>query len=433
MSEIVCPCCDTASPAEALFCQHCGEPIRCQTCGAALLAGARACIQCGAHIPGRESADSRLARVGGVAPGYNRLTIHEKSETHSYDADFVFSNELGAQSGVSDVIANLGGFGERAANSRSMTPNTDQPKVVVESVEQPPAQPQLTAGPEQPGTSDSAHGLHSDQSGMTPQRALQTVFREQDGRLILKVADLKAANQKDYTLRLVHIYIYARMVLFGETGAQRSDLYEVTDYARLSRDNAAAYISQDTLISRDGDTLSFKLGGEEHAEKTLMEIVTSDIPGQWPSSSETPSAAKPKKATRRSTGNKVDEDTITKVLDHPETKALIADISHNVVTGMTLTDKAILALYGLNKAGITGEVFYATISNYLYSVFHTEATADAIGSALRHLSAPADKYIVHKKDAGYRITPSGTEYIENTYRSHPGKNGTPIQTELMEP
>ncbi|HEX6544562.1 MAG TPA: hypothetical protein VF040_22575, partial [Ktedonobacterales bacterium] len=178
---------------------------------------------------------------------------------------------------------------------------------------------------------------------------------------------------------------------------------------------------------------SFKLGGEDHAVKTLTEIVSSDTPGQWPPSGDASSAAKPKKTARRSTSSKADEETIAKVLDHPETKALVVDIPHNAITGMTVVDKAIVALYGLHKAGIGSEVFYSVISNYLYSVFHTTVTADQIGSALRHLTPPADKYIVHKKDAGYRITPSGSEYIEKTYRSSSGNNGGPVQTELMEP
>lgn len=416
-----------------MFCQRCGEPIRCQSCGAALLADARACIQCGTHIPGRDSADSRFAHAGGVAPGYNRLTVREKSDSYSFDADFVFTNEFGGQAGVSDVIANLGGFGERAANSRPTSSRPAQSKVVVESVQQQPTTPQLTSGANNASHTAAPIEPDSDTGPMTAKRAIQEVFMQQDGKLILKVADLKASSQKDYTFRLVHIYIFARMTLFGETSIHRVDLYDVTDYAGLARDNVQSYIAQDPLISRDGDSLSFKVGGVQHAEKTLLDIVSSDAPGLWPPSADSLTASRSKKIQRRSSNSRADDETIAKVLEHPETKALVVDIPHSVIVGMGVMDKTIVALYGLHRAGIEGEVHYPLVEAYLYSIFDTSVKAKTIGNTLRDATPPASNYFVRRPGGGYRITQSGSEYVESKFRSKPSSNGQPVQTALVEP
>jgi hypothetical protein len=195
MSEIICPCCGGASPAEAFYCMVCAEPIRCKKCCTAILANARACIKCGTLIPGRDADERHIAGSGlMLPPGYNRLTVHEKDQTYSYDADFVFSDTFGQQAATGGVIAHLGGFGARAPASRPVTQYAGQPSGVVEVDEQRSSLPQLASGPNNANNGSSVPARVTD-SPTTPERAVRAVFSEHDGKLTLQVSDMKALNQ----------------------------------------------------------------------------------------------------------------------------------------------------------------------------------------------------------------------------------------------
>jgi hypothetical protein len=302
-----------------------------------------------------------------------------------------------------------------------------QSESVVEVDGQRPAVPQLTSGPEPQTSLPNAAGTVTS-APATPELAIRTVFSEHDGKLTLLVQDLKAAHQKDYTQRLVHVFLYARQVIFNEMSVTRQQVYEVTEFAGLPRDNVGAYISQDNQITRDGDMLSLKIGGLQHARKCLLEIVDPTTAGQWLPDGEARPAGKPRKAGKRSDGQT--EDQIAAIVDNAETQALARDIPHDVVVDMTVLDKVIVTLYGLYKAGVEGEVLYNTVSEYLYRVFHHEVDGDSIGSALRRATSQNNKYVVHKEGAGYRITPSGITYVEVKYRMKAGPSSAVKQPEL---
>src|SRR5260370_41325714 len=91
MSEILCPLCNAQSPENALYCQQCGQPIRCKECGTELLPTAQACIRCGKLIP--ECSTNGQLQIGmhAVPPGYNGLKLHEPSDVR--DVDWIVHND----------------------------------------------------------------------------------------------------------------------------------------------------------------------------------------------------------------------------------------------------------------------------------------------------------------------------------------------------
>src|SRR5437660_315290 len=91
MSEILCPLCNAPSPEQALYCQHCGQPLRCQNCRAEILPKAHACIQCGKPIPERADNEQIHVGMGLVPPGYNHLSLHETADMR--DLDVMITNE----------------------------------------------------------------------------------------------------------------------------------------------------------------------------------------------------------------------------------------------------------------------------------------------------------------------------------------------------
>jgi hypothetical protein len=138
------------------------------------------------------------------------------------------------------------------------------------------------------------------------EQAIRAVFAEHDGTLTLQLLDLKATSQTDYTLRLVHMFMYARKTLFGDPSTLRSEVYEVTEFANLPHDNVAVYLSRDgtTTKSANGESLSLNLSGLEHARKCLLEIVDPaphayPPAGKWLPSADTHVAPKSRKAAKR--------------------------------------------------------------------------------------------------------------------------------------
>jgi hypothetical protein len=413
MSETICPCCGASSPDDAMYCMLCGEPIKCKGCGAGILANARACIRCGKLVPERDGSAQRLAGAGLVPPGYNRLAVHEKNDSYSYDADFVFSDVFGQQTGASQVISQLGGFGERASPSRPIPQRTSRTPSVVEFTEQ-PAVPQLAPGPDSAAPFSTEATASKSSTMSAEERAIRTVYAEHDGKLTLQLSDLKAASQTDYTLRLAHMFIFARQILFGEQSTLRAEVYDVAGFANLPHDNVAAYLSRDSAIAKagSGDALSLNLSGLEHARKCLMEIIDPAVPpGKWTPSAEARVAPRTRKAGKRGDAQ-LDDDQMAAIKDHPETQTLVTDIPHERIAELSVLDKTIVALYGLKKAGREEEVYYGVIAQYLYSVFHVKVHVDAIRSSLRTAMSNHSIYVVHKEKEGYRITPSGENHVE---------------------
>lgn len=322
MNEIICPCCGAGSPGEGLYCMRCGEPTKCKNCGAGILASARACIQCGKLIPERESRELPLAGGALVPPGYNRLTVRQRAESFEYSADFLFSNAVGQQAGTGEFISLLAGFGDRAAASR---PTPQQPGLqhkVVEVDGQQPIAAQLASASDSAASVSAGTRMVLNSKESPDERAIRSVFAEHGGRLMLQMSDLKAANQTDYALRLAHMYLYARQVLFAEQGAPRGDVYEVTDFANLNRDNVAVFLSRDNSITKggSGDILSLNVSGVEHARKSLAEIMDPAVSaGKWTPSAEARGVPRGRKVTKRRSA-RISDDQMAAIVSYPATR-----------------------------------------------------------------------------------------------------------------
>lgn len=432
MNEIVCPHCGAISPEEALYCMKCSEPIRCKNCGASILADANACIKCGTLVFERESGRRRFSEAPIIPPGYNRLTVHQKAESYQYDADFVFSDTVGQQTGA--FVSHLAGFGAPASASRPI-PQPPQPQMsnVVEVANQQQAFPQLEADS---GQTTGLGVVYSPAHNgvMTPDNAIREVFAERDGKLTLLQSDMKTENstQVEYTLRLVHVFLYAHQVLLGDPNASRAEVYELTDFAGLPRENVMSYLARDSAIERKGDALSLKMAGIEHARKCLLEIVDPLTVGKYlPSTGSGKPTTRGKRSPKRIGDTQIEDNQMVVLVQHLETRALVQDISHDVLSDMGVLDKVIVALYGLYKAGHQEEVYYSTIATYLYDAFQIKVSTESIRSSLRTAMSHHNKYVVHKDGEGYRITPSGLNYVD-ALRVKGGNNTTVEQPELAE-
>jgi Predicted amidophosphoribosyltransferases len=152
MSEIICPICNNQSPEQALYCQQCGQPIRCKDCRSALSPTAYFCIQCGKPVSERVSNDQPRQGIGiGVVPsGYNQLKLHETPEVR--DIDLVLSNE--SIQHIGDLFPALFAAHLKGRCSNHTDQQTQQPDVV-EIMPNASSQPQLPAAVPQPANTSN--------------------------------------------------------------------------------------------------------------------------------------------------------------------------------------------------------------------------------------------------------------------------------------
>ncbi len=351
MSEILCPLCNAQSPENALYCQQCGQPLRCQDCGAGILPTARACIQCGKAIPERSTNDQFQVGVSIVPPGYNRLKLHETPDVR--DLDLTVSNE---------AIAHIGDLLPTLVATR--------PK-----------------------------GLKN-----------SSVFQQQQDQS-------ESSSKRDYTTRLVHLFLYAKYLL-GEEAVPRTDVYEILDDVGLKDGNTAYNIGLAKGISSDGnETLRLNLGGRRAAQEYIKDVFNPDLTDGWSPGADTRSTStkvkkQPKKGSDQQ--NTVDAD-VARWASQEGSKALVDKVPHEKASELSILDKSLLALYGIAEAGIKRAVPVAAIVKYLFKAFKVEVKPGAVSRTIyeerKHKTIKATYFTFDGH--GYEISPSGRNHIEN--------------------
>ncbi len=399
MSEMLCPLCNAQSPENALYCQQCGQPLKCKDCGAELLPTALACIQCGKLIPERSSNDQFYFGTSTVPPGYNRLKLHETLDVR--DVDLTVSNE--ALANIGDYLpsfigislkGNHGSFGDHQPQK--------QPDLVEGTSEVPPPQPQLPAA--------SRPVLSEDSSG----DPIWEIFRKQDdGGLKQDIQKLRASSRRDYTIRLIYLYLYAKLQL-GEKTASRTEIYTILNSVGLKDGNTANNINQATGISSDdNETLWLNHEGREKVQQYIADVFNSDLIDSWYPGVDTHSpSTRIKKPNKKSSEHHSNVDAnVAGWVSHEETKALVGSIQPSEFAKLSILDKLLIALYGISNVGTTQEVPIAPIAEYLYGAFEVSIPHPTISSTF-YKARKAKTTFVNYRDGSYRITRSGREYVE---------------------
>ena len=403
MSEIVCLVCNAQSPEDAHYCQQCGQPLRCQDCHVVLLPTARACIQCGKRIPERTGNEQLQVGMGVLPPGYNQLKLHETPDVR--DLNVIVSNDAIVH--IGDFLPSLVGTRPKGYQSSSGDHQSQkQPDMVEVTSELSPPQPQLPAA-----VTRSASSEHSSEQG------IWEIFRHHEGKLTQERLDLKAASKRDYIIRLAFLYIYARWLL-NEERVLRDDVFRILDDAGVKDTNRSRYISESGIRSDEDDALRLSLEGRTRAQQYIAEALDSQRAEGWlPGPQTRPTNSRVKKSNKKSNEQHNETDAIiAEWVFHEETKALVDAIPHSTIVNLSTLDKALLALYGIYKAGTEKEVPVASIVEYLYKAFKVQVKAQTVSKKFydeRKEKTSKASFFNFIDGQGYQITPSGREHIVN--------------------
>jgi hypothetical protein len=259
--------------------------------------------------------------------------------------------------------------------------------------EEPPAQPQLPAASPSP---------------ITPTEGIWAIFREHEGKLTQERGDLKAANKKDYIIRLTHLYLYARHQL-GDERVPRDDAFKILDESGVKDTRRLIYIRESGIRVEENETLYITLDGRDRAQKYLAEALDPNLPEGWREGVESRSTNNHAKKTPK----KPSEDTtVAAWVSHDATKELFSIIPHKTLDTMTVQNKALFALYCFSKLGVATEAQLSQISQYLYKAFQIQVLSTSLPGPLSKAAEKKPALATFRKGSGYRITDSGVTHIE---------------------
>jgi hypothetical protein len=404
MSKPTCPRCHAELDDENdPFCDICGQPIRCPDCNTLFRPEARFCKKCGKPISGLASGAQPFPVIS-IAPGYNHLKVDETPT--EFHAEMLVTNEAIRE--IRDWIPQRTGI----RMSLSRTDAGDNPQdgrgtvVEVASAHADPAVPQLPAASEQPA---------APMSGLLPEDAIWKIFLKLDGGKLRQVnMKLKASSKKNYTIRLICLYLFAKELL-NEEKVPREEVYSVLQHATVKDGNQAAYISQDDgILTVDKDCLQLSDAARIRTYQYIAEVSNSELKDGWYPGMEASANKHPKGSSKRKKSGDKDAN-VDQWIAHDETKALAAIVSaqHTAVAKWQVFDKALLGLYGIRKAGMEQEVVPSLIEAYLHEAFSIPFKEDSIRKALNRAAQNSDPKILSSRDGqGYRITQSGCDHIQ---------------------
>jgi len=342
--------------------------------------------------------------IGSVPPGYNRFKLHETPELR--DFDLTISNEAIAHLG--DLLPSLVGTRPKGHNSSSVNnqpqKQSDLVEVITETIS---PSPQLLAASSQPTLEKN-----------TSKDLIWEIFRRQDGGgLMQDISNLKASSKRDYTMRLVYLYLYANMQR-DENNASRNEIYTFLDHAGLKDSNTSTYISQAHGISSEDGMLRLTYEGRKQAEQYIADVFNPDLADSWPSGTDTRATnTRIKKTSKKSSEqHSIIDANIASWVSHPKSKELVDALEHGGIVPLSLVEKALLALYSIYRTGYEQEVPLASIIKYLYDAFEVPMQSNSLSHALyvlRDEKTAKASYVNFRDGQGYKITPSGRKYIED--------------------
>lgn len=407
MSNVTCPGCSWQSSEDNVYCPNCARILHCPHCKALLLQlPARFCGQCAKPLP-EAASNPQVQMADTVELKLNHLRIHETSEVRDLEADFSDA----AIGHFGDLISRLVGPRLLGNHRDSDMQQQGSREKIVEVHSETPYQDSspIAALPDassQPGAmKQSASSRDGSEDG------IWQIFSHNEGNLQQETHKLRASTKRDFTVRLVYLYLYAKYKL-GIEKVPRTEVFNMLEEAKVKDNNIYHYLEQESgyIQSSDG-YLRLNLDGRNQVQHYIAEVLNNDLPDGWHPGNENHTTAKPKVTTKHKRTND-EASLVSNWIAQEASKKLAAAISHSYVHDLSVLHQALLALYGISLMGGELEVTPTSIAQYLYGAFQVTVSADSLGKALRIAIERKTGVVSHPDGGGYRITPTGRALVE---------------------
>jgi hypothetical protein len=388
-----CPSCSVPLTERGFFCASCAAQVRCKQCRELLEKDARACVMCGTAV----GSGAASPAANGTASPMNTLELQEDTRSRSLRISFTDAaiGSIGETVNhlVSNKLAPQGPRSFRAAGApatiSSLLPAGDSGEAsqIIDGK-------QVDAKPSPPVTGDVER--------------MRDIFEIDGENVRLEEHRLKADSRLEYARRLTYLFIYSQE-LAGKKPVPYTGVKKILEASKVLDANTRHELSHKMAVEIDGDTIRLKKEGREKAIQTLNEILDPNHPdpGWTPESqSRNPKAGTEGKKEIKSSGkvgrkrSNVAEEWAAKWDKH-------ADNVNGpfILKDKPLLDKAILALWAIQKAGgVSASARY--IQRFIKNAFAFDEKERSLDTILQRKNA---QEFVIKTDGGYKLTPSGTK------------------------
>jgi len=196
------------------------------------------------------------------------------------------------------------------------------------------------------------------------------------------------------------------------------EVYKKLDDAGVKDTNISTYISHDSGIRDDNESmLALNLEGRTKVQQYIVDVFNFEtVDGWYPGIEARTTNNRTKQPSKKSNGqhNEIDS-VVSKWLSQEPVKLLSSSTQHKTIDSMSAIDKALFGLYVVHKVEDEMEISASLISNFLYKTFNVSVPENTIRTALsRALEDKSRKsYVNFRESAGYRITPTGSDYVES--------------------
>lgn len=388
-----CPSCSAILSERGYFCATCAVQVRCKQCGEVLEKDAQACVMCGSAT-GTGAANPRL---NGSTSSMNTLDLQEDTRSRTLRISFTDAaigsigetlNHLVSEKLSVRALPSLRTTGSLAAKSPLLSAGESDGVLQVinapDADEKPPSQP----------TGDA--------------QRIKEIFEIDGEDIRLEEHRLKADSRLEYARRLTYLFIYSQE-LAGKKPVPYASVKKILEASKVLDANTRHELSHKMAVEIDGDAIRLKKEGREKAVQALNEILDPNHPDPgWTPESQSRNAKsgtdnkKETKATGK-VGRKrsnVAEEWAAKWAKHADNVG-----GHFILKDKTLLDKAILALWAIQKAGgISASARY--IQRFISLAFSFNEKERSLDTILQRKNA---QEFVIKAEGGYKLTPSGTK------------------------
>lgn len=402
MSEMICSRCNALSPQNTAYCQQCGQQLLCKNCQAPIPKDTRFCGQCGQQISERSSNEQVFIDAAATPPGYSRFKMRETADSREFD--YMVANE--AIEPMSDFISLITENRPLGMRRKPVDDNSQHANLVEVTSVAPSNQPQLPAA--------ESTKLLTEQ---LEEKRLWEIFSERDGKLVQERLDLKVTGIKDYVIRLASLYLYTQAYR-GIESVPREEVFKILEEANVKDSNTSTYIySSGIRLDKEGKTLRLTSEARGRAQQYITEIFNPDVPDGWhPSNPTRPTNGRAKRTVKKSGERRRTSETVVPGwIANETTQELKKKYTQDVLGKLPLEERALFGLYVLSKAGVTTEVQPTQLSNYLFDAFDLKVSADSIRFKKALNKKP--EHVLRRDGEGYRITGSGTTYVEEILSS----------------
>jgi len=388
-----CPSCSAILSERGYFCATCAVQVRCKQCGEVLEKDAQACVMCGTAT----GTGAASPRVNGNTSPMNTLDLQEDTRSRTLRISF--------------TDAAIGSIGETLNQlvSEKLAPRA-LPSLRTTGGQA--GKPPLLSAGEVDGARQVINAQHAD--GKTPSQPAGDAQRigeifEIDGEDIrLEEHRLKAVSRLEYARRLTYLFIYSQE-LAGKKPVPYASVKKILETSKILDTNTRHELSHKMAVEIDGDTIRLKKEGREKAVQALDEILNPNHPdpGWTPEShSRNLKAGTDNKKETKTSGkvgrkrSNVAEEWAAKWAKHADNVS-----GHFILKDKTLLDKAILALWAIQKVGgASASARY--IQRFIANAFSFNEKERSLDTILQRKTA---QEFVIKAEGGYKLTPSGTK------------------------